>query len=159
MSNSFQTLSAMIAVAVLVTGCAGSGGPAPVQETSAGPSSTTSSEPGRASLFINLTSNDPHRVNMALKFGGDQLDRGHPLTILLNDKGVFVGSTKLAKTYAQQQTTLTALKGKGAKLLMCPMCAGHYQIPEADWLTVLDKSNPDLSGSLLFAPDVRSMTW
>ncbi len=43
-------------------------------------------------LFINLISDDPHRADMAISFGKNQLERSHPLTIFLNDKGVFNGS-------------------------------------------------------------------
>ncbi len=173
MSRSLKTLPATITAVILLSGCAGSGGSGGSESAATGDTpatagaAATSSEAapagepdsGAASLFINLTTDDPHRANMALKFGGDQLDRGHPLTILLNDRGVFLGSSKLATKYAEQQATLSTLKDKGATLLMCPMCAGHYQIPEADWLKVLEKSNPDLSGKLLFGPNVRSMTW
>jgi hypothetical protein len=62
-----------------------------------------------ASLFIQLTSNDLHRVHMALNFGLEQLDRGRPLTIFLNDKGVYAGSTVNADEFAAQQTTMASL--------------------------------------------------
>ncbi|MBP6734378.1 MAG: hypothetical protein KAX51_03565 [Chromatiaceae bacterium] len=32
-------------------------------------------------LFINLTSDEAHHVDMAVAFGKHQLERGHPLTL------------------------------------------------------------------------------
>ena len=51
-------------------------------------------------LFINLTTDDGHRANMALTFGAKQMERGHPLTVFLNDKGVYLGSEAKAETFA-----------------------------------------------------------
>lgn len=42
-------------------------------------------------LFVNLTTDDSHRANMAITFGKNQLERGHRLTIFLNDEGVLIG--------------------------------------------------------------------
>ena len=83
-----------------------------------------------APLFINLTSDEPHRVNMALSFGMKQLDRGHPLTVFLNDRGVLhVGSTANADQFAEQQKTIATLLEKGARGLHLPDVHGtlHHQ--------------------------------
>ncbi len=34
-------------------------------------------------LFVNMTTDDAHRANMAITFGKAQMERGHPLTIFL----------------------------------------------------------------------------
>jgi hypothetical protein len=60
-------------------------------------------------LFINMTSDDNHRANMAITFGTKQHARGHALTIFLNDKGVLVGSKAHAKKFADRQKDLMAL--------------------------------------------------
>ncbi len=112
-----------------------------------------------APLFINLTSDDPHRVNMALSFGMKQLERGHPLTIFLNDKGVYVGSTANADQFAEQQKTIASLIEKGAVVFICPMCMQHYGISESDLLPNLRVSNPDAIGEYLFKTGSRSLTW
>jgi sulfur relay (sulfurtransferase) complex TusBCD TusD component (DsrE family) len=112
-----------------------------------------------APLFINLTSDDPHRVNMALSFGMKQLDRGHPLTIFLNDKGVYVGSTANAGQFAEQQKTIAALVEKGAVVFICPMCMEHYGIQESDLLPGLKVSDPDSIGEYLFKPKTRTLNW
>jgi len=110
-------------------------------------------------LFINLTSDDGHRVRMALQFGGVQLQRGHPLTIFLNDRAVVVASKKNSATYAEQQRTIADLIGKGAIILVCPMCMQHYGVQESDLLPGLLTGNPDRTGSALFRDNTKTMTW
>jgi len=110
-------------------------------------------------LFINLTSDDGHRVNMALSFGMKQLDRGHALTIFLNDKGVLVGSTKNAEKFAEQQKTIAALVEKGAVVFICPMCMEHYGVVKADILPGLKVSDPDAIGEYLFKENTKTMSW
>jgi len=112
-----------------------------------------------APLFINLTSDDPHRVNMALSFGMKQLERGHPLTVFINDKGVYVGSTVNADKFAEQQKTIATLIEKGAVVFICPMCMQHYGINESDLLPGLRVSDPDSIGEYLFKPDTRTLNW
>lgn len=112
-----------------------------------------------APLFINLTSDEPHRVNMALSFGMKQLDRGHPLTVFLNDRGVHVGSTANADQFTEQQKTIAALLEKGAVVFICPMCMEHYGIAEGDVLPGLQVSNPDAIGEYLFEPYARTLSW
>jgi 16S rRNA (cytidine1402-2'-O)-methyltransferase len=65
---------------------------------------------------------------MAISFGKNQLERSHPLTIFLNDKGVFIGSKENAAKYADHQKKLGELMSKGATVLICPMCMKHYGI-------------------------------
>lgn len=79
-------------------------------------------------LFVDLTTDDAHRVNMAISFGKNQLDRGHPLTVFLNDRGVLVGSTAQASTFSDQQKQLVEIMGKGATIIVCPFCMKHYSI-------------------------------
>lgn len=110
-------------------------------------------------LFINLTSDDGHRVNMALSFGGKQLERGHALTIFLNDRAVLVGSKVNAEKFAEQQKTLAALLDKGAVIFICPMCMQHYSVVEADILPGLKVSNPDAIGEFLFKENTKTLTW
>lgn len=114
---------------------------------------------GADPLFINMTTDDPHRANMALSFGMKQLDLGHPLTVFLNDKGVFVGTTVNAEQFAEQQMTITTLLEKGAVVYICPMCMQHYGVNEADLLPGILVSNPDAIGGALFKADTKTLTW
>lgn len=110
-------------------------------------------------LFVNLTTNDTHRAKMGISFGKNQLERGHPLTIYLNDKGVLIGSKANSKTFAEHQKVLDELLGKGTTILVCPMCMKHYGVKETDLIPGLKVSNPELVGGLLFKDNTKTLTW
>ena len=114
---------------------------------------------GSDPLFVNLISDDAHRADMAISFGKNQLDRGHPLTIFLNDKGVFIGSKENAEKFAHHQKMLGELMSKGATVLICPMCMKHYGIKESDLLPGVKVGNPDLTGSFLFKDNTKTLSW
>ena len=110
-------------------------------------------------LFVNMTTDDSHRANMGIAFGKSQLERGHPLTIFLNDKGVLIGSKVNSKTFADHQKSLGELMGKGATVLICPMCMKQYGVKETDLLPGLKVGNPELTGGALFKDNTKTLTW
>lgn len=110
-------------------------------------------------LFVSLTTDNSHRANMAISFGENQLERGHPLTIFLNDKGVFIASKSRAAKFGGQQKMLSEILGKGAVVLVCPMCMKHYSVKESDLLPGLKVGNPELTGSALFKDNTKTLTW
>jgi sulfur relay (sulfurtransferase) complex TusBCD TusD component (DsrE family) len=110
-------------------------------------------------LFVNLTTDDSHRANMGISFGKNQLERGHPLTVFLNDKGVLIGSKVNATKFGEHQKMLGELLNKGAVVLICPMCMKHYGIKEADLLPGVKVGNPEVTGNALFKDNTRSLTW
>lgn len=135
----FKTVAAAAAVALLCSGTAFAGDNDP--------------------LFINLTSDDGHRVSMALGFGGGQMERGHPLTVFLNDRSVKAAAKANAEQFGDQQATLLKLLDGGATILVCPMCMKQYDVAEDDLLPGLKVGNPDLAGAQLFQGDVVTLTW
>ncbi len=110
-------------------------------------------------LFINLTSDDAHRANMAIGFGAKQHERGHTLTLFLNDKAVLVASKANAEKFAQHQKAMTNLLSQGATILVCPMCMKHYGVSEADLLPGLKVGNPDATGGALFKDNGKALSW
>jgi predicted peroxiredoxin len=112
-----------------------------------------------ASLFVNMTTDESHRANMAIGFGRNQLLRGHGLTLYLNDKGVKLASKANATAFGEQQKILKELVDKGATILVCPMCMKHYGVQEADLLPGLKVSSPELAEKTLFAEGVRTLSW
>ncbi len=110
-------------------------------------------------LFINMTADDGHRALMAISFGRNQLERGHGLTVFLNDRGVAVASKTNAARYPEQQKLLAAILAKGGTVFVCPMCMKQYGVKEADLLPGLKVSNPALTGPALFAPGTRTLSW
>lgn len=86
-------------------------------------------------LFVNLLTEDSHRARMALTFSKNQFERGHPLTIFFNDRGVLVVSKANAEKFGEQQKMIAELIGKGAVILVCPMCMKHYGVAEGDLIS------------------------
>lgn len=110
-------------------------------------------------LFINLTSDDGHRVNMALTFGASQHQRGHALTLFLNDRAVLAASKANAGTFSEQQKALSELVAKGANVIVCPMCMKHFGVNEADLLPGFVIGNPERTGAALFQDNTKVLTW
>jgi len=110
-------------------------------------------------LFGNLTTDDGHRANMGTVFGKNQMERGHPLTIFLNDRAVHIGSCASSSKFTDQQKVIGELIGKEATVLICPMCMKHYGLKEADLLPGVKVGNPELTGGLLFKDNTQTMTW
>ena len=95
---------------------------------------------------------------MAISFGKAQMELGHPLTIFLNDKGVFVASTTQASKFAQHQQTLAELATKGATILVCPMCTKHYGMLEANFVKGLKMGRPDITGPALYKDNTKTLS-
>lgn len=110
-------------------------------------------------LFINLTSDDSHRALMAIGFGQAQMQRGHGLTVYLNDKAVLVASKKNAAQFAEQQKLLSGIAAKGGTVLVCPMCSKKFGVAEADFITGAKLTNPDMTGAALFKDNTKTLSW
>ena len=110
-------------------------------------------------LFINLTSDDSHRALMAISFGQAQMERGHALTVYLNDKAVLVASKKNAAQFAEQQKLLSGIAAKGGTVLVCPMCSKKFGVAEADFITGAKLTSPDITGPALFKDNTKTLSW
>jgi predicted peroxiredoxin len=110
-------------------------------------------------LFINLTSDDAHRVEMALSFGGNQLKRGHHLTVFMNDRAVLAASKANAEKFPQQQKEIAELVAGGAKIFVCHMCMKHFGVGDGDLLAGLEIANPDVVGAALFEDGAKTLGW
>ncbi len=110
-------------------------------------------------LFVNMTTDGSHRSRMALTFSQNQLQRKHPVTIFLNDRGVLIASKTNTKKFKALQDQLRALMKEGATVLVCPMCMKHYGVKETDLIEGLKVGNPELVGSALFKDGTRTLTW
>ena len=110
-------------------------------------------------LFVNMTTDDAHRASMAITFGKAQMERGHPLTVFLNDKGVFVGAKSNAAKYEEQQKMLSEIMSKGGVVIACPMCMKHYGVETADLLPGIQVGKPELTGAALFKDNTQTMSW
>lgn len=114
---------------------------------------------GNDPLFINLTTDDAHRAKMGIMFGQKQAERGHPLTVFLNDKAVLIGAKAHAEKFQEHQKMLGELISKGAVVIICPMCMKHYGVAETDLLLGLQIGNPEVTGNALFKDHTRTLSW
>lgn len=110
-------------------------------------------------LFINATSDEPHRAKMALLFAKNQLERKHPVAIFLNDKAVLIGSKAQAGKYGEHQEIIAGLIKGGATVIICPMCMKHYEVKESDLIDGIKVGNPELTGGLLFKDNTKTLSW
>jgi predicted peroxiredoxin len=110
-------------------------------------------------LFVNMTTGDAPRARMGLIFALHQLERGHPLTVFLNDQGVLLASRQEAGRYGEHQKLLGEMLSKGATLMICTMCIRHYGLAEANLIEGARLSGPDIMEATLFRPDTRTLSW
>jgi predicted peroxiredoxin len=115
-------------------------------------------EPVKPALFVNLTSVDPHRVEMALNLSETAAKRGHVVTVFLN-----IDSVRIAENgnpvFEPSRTHLQNVMKAGAKVIVCPHCLGYAGLKEANLISGVMVGNPDLTFGALFAPDTRVMSW
>lgn len=112
-----------------------------------------------ASLFLNLTSDNSQRSETGLLFAKEQLERGHALTVLLNDQAVRMGSSANLRNFISQQKLLRELMGKGAVVLVCRACMRHYGVTEASLMQGMQLDDPERVGEALFRDNTRTLTW
>lgn len=96
---------------------------------------------------------------MAITFGKRQMERGHPLTIFLNDRAVMVADRGNGERFSNHQTTLADLIKQGATVLVCPMCMQHFGVKREDLIDDVQISNPELTGAALFKPGTQTLSW
>jgi sulfur relay (sulfurtransferase) complex TusBCD TusD component (DsrE family) len=110
-------------------------------------------------LFVNLSSDDMHRSTMAVRFSKAMLERGHSITIFLNDKGVMVASTAKSKDFADQQKELADLMEKGVTVIACQHCMHHHGVKDNEMLKGVKLGTPEMTGDALFKDNTKTMTW
>lgn len=110
-------------------------------------------------LFVNATTDDPHRAKMALMFASKQLERKHPVTVFLNDKAVLIGSKAANDKFGEHQKLIGDMIKAGANVLICPMCMQHFGVKETELIDGVKIGNPELTGSLLFKDNTKTLSW
>jgi len=92
---------------------------------------TTLFAQAKDAVFVNLTSDEPQRVTMALNFASRLLQMGNKVTVFLNVDGVRLGSTKTA-ALAEQRTALAAFTKAGGAVVVCAHCMQVRNVVAAD---------------------------
>jgi hypothetical protein len=112
----------------------------------------------RQPLFVNLTSDDAHRSQMAQSLDVGQQKLEHPVTIYQNDRAVLLPTRSRSQAFKVQQDCLTALHRDRAQILICPMFMKHFGVSQADLIPGVQLSNPRLSGKALFQPGTQALS-
>jgi sulfur relay (sulfurtransferase) complex TusBCD TusD component (DsrE family) len=110
-------------------------------------------------LFVSLTSDEPNRASMALNFSKHHAANGHPLSVFLSDKGVYLGVKAGASSHPEQQKLLLEMIASGSTVIMCPPCLRHYGFTEADLLPGIKLGGVKVTGEALFKPNTKTMSW
>jgi sulfur relay (sulfurtransferase) complex TusBCD TusD component (DsrE family) len=110
-------------------------------------------------LFVSLTSDEPHRATMALNFSKHHAANGHPLSVFLSDKGVYLGVKASASSHPEQQKILLEMIAGGSAVIMCPPCLRHYGFTEADLLPGIKMGGAKVTGEALFKPNTKTLSW
>jgi predicted peroxiredoxin len=113
---------------------------------------------GSDPLFVNLTSTDHHKANMAIALSKEMLKHGHPVTIYVNCQAVQLVN-KNNPEYAMQQKKLGEFIAKGGTVLVCPVCEKFLRINQADLLPGVQMSNANAVDQALFRPNTKALSW
>ena len=76
----------------------------------------------KESIYINLATNDPGKVSMALDAGRQYAEKGYPIVIYLNDKAVLLGVEVTSGSISKEQEVLKQAIANGATVIICPTC-------------------------------------
>jgi predicted peroxiredoxin len=110
-------------------------------------------------LFVNLTTDDNHKANMAIAFSMEQLKHGHPVTIYINSKAVKIVNKANNKRYAMQQQKLTELASKGGTVFVCRVCEKFLKFPESDLIPGVKLSTANAVAEALFKDNTKTLSW
>lgn len=110
-------------------------------------------------LFVSLTSDDAYRSTLAISVATRMFERGHPLTIFFNDRGILVTSRNNAEKFPDQQAALVKLAQGGATLLACPICMSHHGIAAPDLLDGIKVASPQALDDTLFRDGTKTLSW
>ena len=110
-------------------------------------------------LFVNMTTDDAYRSTLAITVSTRMFEKGHPLTIFFNDRGILVASKQNADKFPDQQAALVKLAQAGATLLACPNCMKHYGIPEVDLVEGIKVGSAQITSDALFRDNTKTLSW
>lgn len=77
-------------------------------------------------IHINLATNDPAKVSMALDAGRQYAEKGYPIVIYLNDKAVLLGVEVKSGVFSKEQVAIKQAIANGATVIICPSCLEDY---------------------------------
>lgn len=110
-------------------------------------------------FIAHISTDDANRVSKAVAFSRGQFNRGHPLMVYLDDRGVFLGARMSANRYPEQQRILLELISRGVRVIICPYSMRIYGLTENDLLPGLTVGTPEMADDTLFNERARYLSW
>ena len=108
-------------------------------------------------LFVNLSTDDNLRANMAIAISKEMLKQGHPVTIFLNSQAVQIAD-KNNPRYAMQQQKLGEFISKGGKVYIDQTCSEFLHVNRGLCVPGAQFLDPDVPKAL-FKPNTRTLSW
>ena len=126
-------------------------------------------EEKKGGLFINLTTDDTWAAAKAIFFAHEKvLKSGHkPVAIWMNVRAIYLIDRKrpshvhglMKEQGASIQDMLTSFMKDGGIVIACGACSQAAGLNKEDFIDGVQMGNPDLVFSLLFDPDVKTLSW
>jgi sulfur relay (sulfurtransferase) complex TusBCD TusD component (DsrE family) len=86
-------------------------------------------------IYINLATNEPDKVLMALGAASQYSEKGFPIVIYLNDKAVIYGVVKKGDPPTKIQVMLQKAIESGSVVNVCPTCLDKYGFARSNLIT------------------------
>jgi predicted peroxiredoxin len=115
-------------------------------------------------LFINVTTDDTWRANMALSFANNAAKHGHKVTVFLNVEAVRLAAKSIPQN-SDAVTGKTALElmqellAQDGQIIVCPMCAKHAGIAKDDLIDGITHGKPEVTLPALFQENGRTLSY
>lgn len=111
-------------------------------------------------IFTHISSDDNLRLQKALGYTANQMDRGVKVFVWADDRAVLAFSKKNAESFKKEQTLIARLIKGGTTIVICPMGMKNYGVNVEDLIPDVNIGGTfKLVDSFLFAPNVRTLNW
>lgn len=99
----------------------------------------------KETIFINLATNDPNKVLMALDASRQYAKNGFPVVIFLNDNAVILGVVNKSGNSSKAQEALKIAVTNGALVNICPTCLAKLGLSSFDLIEGITLGSPHKS--------------
>ncbi len=114
---------------------------------------------GDTPFVAHISTDDPKRISKAVAFSRMQFERGHPVTVYLDDKGVFLATKESGNLFPEQQKTLIEMMGNGVSVIVCPYSMKLHGVSQSDIMADVTIGTPEMADDFLFDDRAKSLSW
>ncbi len=131
--------------------------------------SSASIADSKGGLFVNLTTDDTWSAAKAILFAHEKvLKNGYsPVAIWMNVRAVYLIDKKrashvhglMAEEGKSIQDMLEDFMADGGTVIACGACSKAAGLTKSDFIAGVKMGNPELVQSILFDPNVKTLSW